>query len=523
MTDKIIHHTVPSQLSRFLNEEYPLFVLFIQKYYEWLETPGTPYHLIREHLSYLNFKDSIEEYLSLMKNEYLFGLPEDILVDRELLIKHAKQIYSIIGTEKAYKFLFRILYDEDVEIIYPKDNILRGSDGKWIDDEQVMYLTSHSDIDSLLYTKIVQYKEETPGVVEEASATIQRITRKYSGRFNFVELSLTNVRGTFNYNFPIKNEGIDEWILPIGSPLILNPGLNYTTNNPLTYNGDSTWFIEYKCPNNGEANGRYTTSLTKDDISVFVNDNKLIDFDYDGTTIYSDEITLGSIIRIVYPIYQGRSVIKQVNGTTNGIEEISIIDTPFGIIKQENLTTSGGLGGSVVYIPSTVRRVSGYFSNVDGFLSERSIVLQDSFYYQDFSYVLKTGLDTSVYKDIVDLLLHPSGMMMFGQIAILEEIVLSVMEIELLVSINGTNVSDVIEAETTQPYTTNGFIDDMKEFFDTSYRITAYPELTVDDMIYRNQMHLNTPDSSVTISTEAEGEGYWLSSYMANDDEVYIV
>lgn len=58
------------------------------------------------------------------------------------------------------------------------------------------------------------------------------------------------------------------------------------------------------------------------------------------------------------------------------------------------------------------------YLNNDGFLSDRKYI-QDSYYYQDFSYVIKTGKTLEIWRDIVKKLLHPAGFVFFGQIKIL--------------------------------------------------------------------------------------------------------
>lgn len=57
-----------------------------------------------------------------------------------------------------------------------------------------------------------------------------------------------------------------------------------------------------------------------------------------------------------------------------------------------------------------------------GFLSDR-IKLQDSFRFQKFSYLIKTGKDVSDWKDVYDKLVHPAGFIFFGEILILLNLV----------------------------------------------------------------------------------------------------
>ena len=59
----------------------------------------------------------------------------------------------------------------------------------------------------------------------------------------------------------------------------------------------------------------------------------------------------------------------------------------------------------------------GLFTTVNGFLSDKKF-LQDSFYYQQFSYVLKTGKNVADWSNAFTRLVHPAGFKFFGEILI---------------------------------------------------------------------------------------------------------
>ena len=61
---------------------------------------------------------------------------------------------------------------------------------------------------------------------------------------------------------------------------------------------------------------------------------------------------------------------------------------------------------------------TGRYADNGGFLSDRK-KLQDSYYYQDYSYVIKTSKTYEVWKDIVTKILHPAGFIFFGQINVI--------------------------------------------------------------------------------------------------------
>ena len=57
-------------------------------------------------------------------------------------------------------------------------------------------------------------------------------------------------------------------------------------------------------------------------------------------------------------------------------------------------------------------------TGADGRLSESSKNIQDSFYYQDFSYVIKVGNSINIWRDAVKRILHPVGLALFGEVSV---------------------------------------------------------------------------------------------------------
>jgi len=82
----------------------------------------------------------------------------------------------------------------------------------------------------------------------------------------------------------------------------------------------------------------------------------------------------------------------------------------------------------------------GYFESNNGFLDD-SIYIQDSRYYQAFSYVVKIDERLSSYKSAVKTMLHPAGMALFGEFNITNNYDLSV-ALESLVKSLGITLQD---------------------------------------------------------------------------------
>ena len=77
------------------------------------------------------------------------------------------------------------------------------------------------------------------------------------------------------------------------------------------------------------------------------------------------------------------------------------------LLRDGSATLTGNVGVYAEY--------AGYFNGENGLLSGTN-KMQDNFYYQDFSYVVKTNTDVVTYRDKILELVHPAGMALFGEI-----------------------------------------------------------------------------------------------------------
>lgn len=85
--------------------------------------------------------------------------------------------------------------------------------------------------------------------------------------------------------------------------------------------------------------------------------------------------------------------------------------------------------GTALPIPSGVIQFPGRYIDTKGFLSWNN-KLQDNFYYQEFSYVVRVDELLNKYKEIVKSLLHPAGTKLFGDYMIRGNVVATVDEID---------------------------------------------------------------------------------------------
>jgi hypothetical protein len=105
----------------------------LEAYYEFLEQKGMPNDYIRNSLTFLDADKTLDSFLENFFEE-VRGIPNDIVADKRLLAKHVYDLYASKGTINGVKLLFRILYNEEIDVYLPKLDVLRVSDGKWSRD-----------------------------------------------------------------------------------------------------------------------------------------------------------------------------------------------------------------------------------------------------------------------------------------------------------------------------------------------------------------------------------------------------
>ena len=154
---------------------------------------------------------------------------------------------------------------------------------------------------------------------------------------------------------------------------------------------------------------------------------KLTDFGTGYTNLTLPTITVtsgtGSSAVLTPTGIQGESGSVSVDaiGSGSGLGSIREIEIKnFGVnysTTQTTATVSGGDGNAVITpIISGLGIQSGDWTTTDSIIGRR--VIQDSLFFQDFSYVIRSGLGFNDYRSIVKDTLHPAGTQFFGEILI---------------------------------------------------------------------------------------------------------
>jgi hypothetical protein len=128
-------------------------------------------------------------------------------------------------------------------------------------------------------------------------------------------------------------------------------------------------------------------------------------------------------------------------------------------LSYKNAQTDSNEPAVVSISLGALARYPGYFTTNNGFLDD-SIFIQDSKYYQTFSYVIKIDERLNDYKSIIKSLIHPAGMALFSEFNITNQFDLSI-SLESLVKALGIGLKDAFGL------TDSNIIDFSKVLFDS--------------------------------------------------------
>ena len=137
MVDQKTSLLINRQVPEFVREEHPNFIAFLEAYYEFLENKqGTKKNDLITKAKDLRFISDVDFSIASFEenffNTYANLIPRNVEVDKAFLIKHLLPLYLSKGSEASFKLLFRLLFNEEVEVVKPSNSILRASDGKWL-------------------------------------------------------------------------------------------------------------------------------------------------------------------------------------------------------------------------------------------------------------------------------------------------------------------------------------------------------------------------------------------------------
>lgn len=417
---------IKEQFPEFVLSDYPKFVEFVQAYYKWLEQA-----LPQDLQTIVDIDNTPDEYLKYFIDQLdVYGLLTRSTPYNKTFIKHIKELYTAKGTEDGLLFLLKAVYDSDVSIDYPIQYVLKPSDGKWVQEKFITLRTYYGSVDTIAEWDF-SFNCRCAGRRQPISVTRTEILDQQTVRFYFQQQTSTIlfIGQRINVYNSVGGLMYTGTIIPSPSRIdILNPGQDWQLGQVIIWPGTDKntiirvadvnpngtlkriEIVEYGYDHNdGEAfiispypikpiSPTYLltqTQLTFGDPPTFeynLDINDVIDGISDDFRMYASGLKFNSYLLEGYQedVYVGSLVASRTN---------AVAPTPTGV---SNVTLDQWLSSRATlrYTFDVVGSLRGKWTDESSHLSTDSIRLQDSFYYQQFSYVIESAVNPSVYKDL---------------------------------------------------------------------------------------------------------------------------
>lgn len=373
-----------SQIPEFIRKDYDKFVKFIEHYYAFLEQSNDPKLIPFSSYEFSDVDSTPDFFIDRFRKEFIPDFPEELTRDIQTgkplnlktLIKRASEFYRSKGTQNSFNFLFRILFDQNIDFYYPREHMFIVSGARWTEKSVLKLLVASGDGRPRRFIDRQIYQTNDVGQII-ATARVLNVTLYKQSPYDVAELEIAEIIGEFTDEYQISCDIIEDdaeetiSYYPtrgIKSVTVLTSGFNYKQGDRVTLE-----------PINGQGVG------------------------YTGTV--------------------------DVTGPRGEI--YSIVTVNFGVNYEENLTgkytltvlSENGIGFTGTPISSVLSEYEGYYSSNNGVISDRSFI-QDNDYYQTHSYEIISSLPLSSYYDVVRRMVHPAGYKMFGSQIVQERIAL---------------------------------------------------------------------------------------------------
>lgn len=195
-----VSHMIESQFPAIYREEGAELVAFVKAYYEFLEkTDSYNVKMSRKMFGANDIDDSLEEFVTHFKQKYLADLPFSSSTDTRFMIKHIMDLYRSKGSTQSLELFMKLVFDEEVDVYLPGQDILRPSDSEW-------YRPIYLEVSRSSRTRSFVNKQVT-GSKSGATAFVEGIvTKRIAGKLIDV-LYLSGVRGQFEFSERISDDG----------------------------------------------------------------------------------------------------------------------------------------------------------------------------------------------------------------------------------------------------------------------------------------------------------------------------
>ncbi len=270
----------------------------------------------------LNFRDPdkvIDTYLTKFRDEFLKTIPENLAtgVDKRKLIKNIKGLYKVKGTNEGHKMFFKMLFNELSETIYPRENMLRVSDGKWDTQRIMRCIATVGDTLKLVGRTITQNNVAGNPNINEATAVVENVFKFQIGSVEVTEfvLNVQSINGTFVTGQEIIGTQNDDDTLVIKASISGIPDtFSFTNDGSLYASGDAVTLSDA----GGDGAIVQIDEVGHGSINEIVIDDGGSDYEIGDTLVFDNSGTGGNSAQAKVSVVNGGFTPEDANSNSDG-------------------------------------------------------------------------------------------------------------------------------------------------------------------------------------------------------------
>ena len=443
MLKETILPLIINRLPEFLAEEYPLFVEFMKSYFGWLEKDENFIRVLLDFKSNTDVSSESSIYVDDILKSLGFDTTREIQIRKSQLILFLRDYYLSRGSEESFKFLFKVFFNKDAQIDYPRKKLAMTSNTVFA-SKTYMYTTAVERL-SRKFRRIVDdpnagFSTSITGIMSGSVTQVEQITEYTIDGRSFLEFSIIPPTTPFTTGEPVRIQYNDisftETSLCAGKLTADVQGNQYVV-------GDQIYVTHPNSIRNGVyqvskiTSGKIRTAVvTAGGAGYQVGDMifaeqtphgagfsaEVSEVDEYGAIVKAKVLNAGwgyrTVPNLMVASSAGTGAIVTANTTLiGGISEITAIHPIIfdaGILGTAVSAVSvRGSNTSISILPSSIFTTKKKNETpVEGVLG-RSCVITDSNLFQQFSYEVISDEPSYSHKPISDMV-HPVGYMRFN-------------------------------------------------------------------------------------------------------------
>ena len=144
-------------------------------------------------------------------NQYLPNAEIDYeKVNAPQIIKTISDFYASKGTKISTQYLFKMLFSENVDVSYPKDEVIKPSAASWNVDTVLRAELLEGNPGDLLDAQLIQYIDDVDINVKGASALIENVIAINTGVGTVYELAISEETLQGKFTIPYKTTLVEQ-------------------------------------------------------------------------------------------------------------------------------------------------------------------------------------------------------------------------------------------------------------------------------------------------------------------------